>query len=519
MKRRTFLRHTGTAVSIPLLLNGLKLSASPRQAMFRHLNPDNDKVIVLIQLIGGNDGLNCIVPMDQYDNLANARGNILLPENELLYVTDTNFFHPAMLGMKSLYDDAKMRIVQSVGYPNQNRSHFRSLDIWNTGSPAEEAWRTGWFGRYFESLHPSFPTNYPNEEYPHPFAITMASIVSETCQGTASNFSMTLEDPFSLSPLTEGNGSVPPDTPYGEELEFLRISISQTNDYAAMITEAANLGNNIQAYPTDNNLAEYLKTIALLLSGGLQTKVFIVPLGGFDTHANQVEEGKPADGEHAGLLSELSDAVNAFHKDLQALGLGERVVTMTFSEFGRQIKSNESFGTDHGTAAPLMLFGQCVVPGFLGNNPEIPNQVADQEGLAMQYDFRDVYGSVLMDWFEVPEDDVRNLFYQDFQYLPVLQPCSTVNAEKLRLQAEDLQLHVFPSPFQHGAQIRFYSEGAWVKLSLFNSLGSEVRVLTNRRLPVGQHDLRLEGHGLAPGNYYLRLQMDSRQKVVGVVKI
>lgn len=271
-----------------MLLNGFNLRAMPKSSLFSAIANENDRVLVLIQLNGGNDGLAMITPLDQYDKLANARGNILIPQNSLIDVGFNQSFHPSMTGIKSVFDEGKMGVVQAVGYPNQNRSHFRSTDIWTSGSPANEVWTTGWLGRHFQQGQPNFPDGYPNSEFPDPFALTIGATVSETCQGTAANFSMAINDPFNLSPLTNGGNDTPPSTPYGEELTFLRQSIDSTNAYSAGITEAANSATNMATYPEDNALAAQLKSIALLIAGGLKTKVYVANLGGFDTHAGQV---------------------------------------------------------------------------------------------------------------------------------------------------------------------------------------------------------------------------------------
>ena len=220
-----------------------------------------------------------------------------------------------------------------------------------------------------------FPEDYPNDDCPDPFAITLGSIVSETCQGPSTNFSMALVDPENLTTIIEGaEGSLDLDTCYGYQLDFLRTAVKQTNAYSESIETAADNGNNMAQYPGDNRLAEQLRIIAQLISGGLQTQVYIVNLGGFDTHAAQVADSTTT-GNHANLLETLSGAVAAFQEDLQLLGLDERVVGMTFSEFGRRIRSNDSLGTDHGTAAPLFVFGSCINPAIIGENPEIPDVV------------------------------------------------------------------------------------------------------------------------------------------------
>ena len=520
MKRRKFIQATtASTVSLPILLNGMQVSAITSSPLFQHLNTDNDRVLVLIQLIGGNDGLNMLVPLDQYDNLANARANVILPESSVLSVDNTNGLHPVMTGIKSLYDDAKIGIVQSVGYPNQNRSHFRSTDIWTSGSGADEYISTGWMGRYFDTQHPDFPNDYPNADHPDPIALTMGFLVSETCQGVAANFSMALTDPFTLGQLATGEGSTPPNTPYGDELTFLRDTIAQTNAYADTIVDAANSGSNMANYPADNRLAQQLKNVALLISGGLKTKVYVVALGGFDTHANQVDPTDTTTGIHANLLKTVSDAVAVFQEDLKLLGLEDRVLGMTFSEFGRRIISNFSVGTDHGTAAPLMVFGKCIKPGILGDNPEIPAQPDVQDGVPMQFDFRSVYGSVLMDWFEVPENDVKNILYPDFQYIPMLDPCAVSSTkESESYYTEEINAYNFPNPFGNYTTIAFESENEWVRVSIFDSLGHELRVLADRKFASGTHQLQFEAHDLPAGNYFFRIQMEGKQKTKLMVR-
>lgn len=519
MKRRNFLQTT-SAVGLPLLLNGMSLSAIARPSFFNNGNGSSDRVLVLIQLNGGNDGLNTLVPLDQYDQLANVRSNILLPQNSLLPLVDNLALHPNMSGIKSVFDNAQATFVQSVGYPNQNRSHFRSTDIWTTGSAADEIITSGWVGRYLDDQFPGFPEAYPNEDCPDPFAISLDNIVSETCQGIGGNFSMAFTDPFSLTSISEGTDTPLPDNHYGTQLAFLRQSIVQSNAYSGVITDAANAGSNQVNYPADNNLANRLKTVVQLISGGLQTSIYVVNIGGFDTHADQVAAGDPTQGIHANLLAELSEAVKLFMDDLKLQGLDERVIAMTFSEFGRRIRSNDSLGTDHGTAAPMMLFGSCVNPGILGDNPEISRDVTVQEGIPMQFDFRSIYGSILMDWFEVPESKVKTLLYNEFQYIPVLRLCqATTSTKDLDSFGESIVSYNFPNPFRDWTTIAFESKGEWVRLSIFDDLGHEIKVLSNRQFPAGEHQVRFDSHGLPPGHYYYRIQTANRQKTKLMVKI
>ncbi len=505
------------AVSLPIALNGMGLRVIPRRALYSLINPDSDRVLVLIQLNGGNDGLNTIVPLDYYDQLANARPNILLPQSSLLQVDDLHAFHPTMTGLKAVYDDAGLTVVQSVGYPNQNRSHFRSNDIWTSASAADEIVTTGWLGRWLQQLYPGFPQDYPNADFPDPFAIAMGSTVSATCQGTIANFSMAITDPTNLGSLLEGIDDEVPNTPYGEELLFLRQSIAQTNAYTDVVTNAANLGANTVDYPQDNSLAQQLRNVALLISGGLRTKIYVVNLGGFDTHANQVDASDPTQGIHAQLLQSLSDAIKLFRDDLKNQGLDQRVVGMTFSEFGRRIHANDSLGTDHGDAAPLLVFGTCINPGFLGDNPEIPDQVEISEGVAMQYDFRNIYGSILIDWFEVSEADVKDLIFEDFQYIPVLNPCLTTDTQGSAKQP--VEARAFPNPFSQRTTIEFTSVHERVRLSIFNNMGQLMEVLFDKTLPAGTHQVSWDASNYPTGNYYFHLQLaDGRVKTRPLIK-
>jgi uncharacterized protein (DUF1501 family) len=510
MKRRSFLQ-TGSIVSLPMMVNGLNIAAITQSRLFNMINEDNDRILVLIQLNGGNDGLNTLIPMDQYSKLFNVRQNIIIPENQLLEIEKENGFHPAMEAFQEMFNQSKLGIVQSAGYPNQNRSHFRSTDIWTTASPADEFWNTGWLGRYFNLNHPGYPDGYPNVDNPDPLAITIGYIVSETCQGPVSNYSLALTDPDSLGIIAEQEAGELENNCYGYELKFVQDSIKQSNAYSTAVTAAAEAGTNLSdKYDDNNRLAIQLKTVARLINGGLKTKIYVVTLGGFDTHANQVNNGNASEGGHAQLLGWLSDAIYAFQDDIELMGKEEKVMGMTFSEFGRRIRANESLGTDHGTAAPLFVFGTCVNSAILGDNPEISDTVDIQEGVPMQFDFRSVYGSVLMDWFDVVEDDVRDLLYEDFQHLPIISGCAPTFTQDIIEEAMDFD--IFPNPFSSNFQVKFNSKQERVRLSLFDVLGNELKLIFDRKLNQGEHRINVDTSSLIPGNYVLRLVSESGQK-------
>ena len=254
-----------------------------------------------------------------------------------------------------------------------------------------------------------------------------------------------------------------------------------------------------------------------MISGGLKSKIYIVNQGGYDTHGRQVESSnETTKGEHADLLKELSEAIHAFQTDLNSMNLQDRVIGMTFSEFGRQIKSNGSLGTDHGTAAPLIVFGDCVNPGFIGTRPEIPTEIEEEEGIPMQFDFRSVYGSILEDWFGASPTHIQEIIYPDYQYIPILSCTLTGNRGYAAITSFAAN---FPNPFRESTTIRFECQSENVKLSIFDGYGREIHVLSNQFFQAGEHEVIFESHNLPSGNYYFHLLKKSGVVTKNMVKI
>jgi uncharacterized protein (DUF1501 family) len=503
MNRRNFLR-TGGALSLPLFAN-TPISAGLASSLRALVDPDSDRVLVLVQLNGGNDGLSTLVPIDQFDQLMAVRGNLMVPQIQLLDIDDNDLaFHPSAAGMHQLYQDGKMTVIQGVAYPNQNRSHFRSTDIWTSASAADEVVTSGWLGRNFEEGHPDFPTGYPNEDRPHPFAIAIGNQVSQTCQGLGANYSMAITDPFNLLSLAGGDDTPLPQDAYGDELGFLRTSIVQANAYGQVVQEFADQGSSLVEYP-QNRFAAQLKNVAYLISGGLKTNVYVVNLGGFDTHANQVEAGSSTTGEYSVLMETLSGALAAFHQDMEAQGLQERVLSMTFSEFGRRIRSNDSLGSDHGTAAPLFLMGSCVNPGILGENAEISEEVDNNEGVALQYDFRDVYGTVFEDWLEIEPENIKRILDHDYVHLPILRGCESTNIDNDET-IKDLKVKLYPNPTANNALINFDIKTGLTQLSLSDVNGRLLETVFDRSLPAGEHQFIINLKQYPAGVYFVRLR-------------
>ncbi|MFN8284394.1 MAG: DUF1501 domain-containing protein [Chitinophagales bacterium] len=419
MKRRKFIQKSGLLLSVGTLIkasgifSGFNMTAMAATPMLSSLQRENDNILVLIQLVGGNDGLNTVIPLDVYDNLANLRSNILIPENKIIKLTDKLGFHPELHPLAKLWNDKKLSIIQNVGYPEQNRSHFRSSDIWSSGSPSDEVWTSGWIGRYLEKLYNGYPNNFPNADFPDPLAINIGNSVSETCQGKLANFGFALNHPDELTDLDEESMELIQPVEMYNEMQFIQTNIQQTNAYSKVILKANDKGRNSAVYPEDNKLAQQLKVVAKLISGGLKTKIYVLTLDGFDHHANQVAQDNHCEGNHADCLRTVANAIASFQEDLRLLNLEKRVLGITVSEFGRQIQSNNSFGTDHGTAAPLFVFGSSIKSSVIGNNPVITKAVDVQAGVDMQIDFRDVYGSILVDWLGLSKEMSKKFFRKE----------------------------------------------------------------------------------------------------------
>ena len=409
MKRRDFIRAAAPLAVVPFFSNQLFAAALPHtlldEGILGMLGPESDRVLVIIQMNGGNDGLNMVLPLDQYSNLAAARSNILIPDTSALVLGSSQTgLHPSMTGLKTLYDAQKLSVVQGVSYANPNFSHFRATDIWNTGSDSTEVLTTGWLGRYLEFAFPGFPDAYPSVTMPDPLSIRIGSSNTLGLQGYEISTGQTVPSNFtgSLTQLLSYQNTSLPTGNAGAELAFLREQQAFTNQYGSRIVNAWTAGTNLATYPTSptgQNLPTQLKIVARLIKGGLKTRIYWVSIGSFDLHATQVTAADHTIGTHANLLKELSDSIATFQADLGQMGLEDRVMGMTYSEFGRRIKSNASSGTDHGSAAPMFVFGKKVAGGIIGTNAVIPTVTGVNDNVAMQYDFKAVYQSILRGWF------------------------------------------------------------------------------------------------------------------------
>ena len=443
MKRRNFIKNIGKLSSAPLLLNGIGLSTFATQDMLQLLTTCTgvtERSLVVLFLKGGNDGLNTILPVDQYATYIGHRPNIGLAEtgagayvnlDTSLPIADQVGIHPNITSFKNMYESGKARLIQAVGYPSFNQSHFKSTDLWLSGKDGNQsaATNSGWIGRFFENAYPGVHGN-PNVNFPDPLGIQLgdskASLSFHDCTSTYEATNLSGQSPSSLFGLLNGLGTAPHATPiaseYGTEIDYIMSVENNTNVYGQRISNVFNAGTNSSTVYPSTNLGDQLATIAKMLSGGSKTKVFLTHRNGFDTHVGQVDAGNASAGDHASLLADVFDSIQAFHNDLSNLALGNKVVTVVFSEFSRRITENGGLGTDHGNFGPMFLFGDAVQPGISGTNFNLNNINGSgnmNEG-EMQYDYRSVFKTLLQDWLGTGSNILNPMEFGSYALIPNL---------------------------------------------------------------------------------------------------
>ncbi len=503
MKRRTFLHRASHAVAVPGLLGSLGFSmpgGGTLSSLLKYAS-DHDHVLVIVYLEGGNDGLNTVIPLDQMSALSNVRQHVFIPEDQLLPLNNTEVaLHPSLAGFNSLFDEGRLGIIQSVGYPEQNYSHFRSTDIWMSASDSKQLVNSGWSGRYLDSQFPGYPEAYPNETVTDPLAIEIGYGASLVFQGPAAAMGMVVSNPDSFYDLVDNIEEPTPDTLAGEKLRYVRLIAKQSELYGDVVKKAAKKVTQQRSYPEGNRLADQLKIVARLIAGGLQTPLYLVRLGGFDTHSNQVDDNNHTRGRHANLLRTLDTAVTSFMRDLEFQGADDRVVGMTFSEFGRRIVSNASSGTDHGAAAPMFVFGNDVIGGVLGENPQISRSATYENNLEMQYDFRQIYASMLEQWLGSSTANREQVLLKPFETVPIIGESYLSN-----LEADEF-LKVYPNPINGPTQLEFITNGSPIEVDLIDLQGRRLQQLYSGSPTAGFQRITWNPGQLSNGQYLVVLR-------------
>lgn len=420
MNRRVFIKNVGLASLLPAMSGSLVWACNPSRSN------SEKRIFVFIQLMGGNDGLNTLIPLDNYKNVAAARPNLYIPEDKVLDLKGNALtgLHPSLAGIQDMYKNGMVSFVQNVGYENPNYSHFRSSEIWLTGSRSNELILTGWVGRYLENKYVGYPKGFPSKEYPHPPAIKVGESGTMLFEAEAMDMSIVISPNESgLDVDSMGNSKI--GTGYAvDEVSQIKEILIQTEQYSGAVGSALAVPfKHSTMYPEkgENRLADQLKTVAKLINGGLKTSFYHVNMGGFDTHEHQAEEGSTTKGTHATLLAKVSQAITCFWDDIEAMGRQDDVAGMTVSEFGRRIISNSSCGTDHGAAQPIILFGKSVNNEIVGKNPDIPEKAKSMDNLVPLISFNSVYSSIMTDWFHADEEVTKRVVGSEHEKLQLFK--------------------------------------------------------------------------------------------------
>jgi uncharacterized protein (DUF1501 family) len=386
VNRRRFIQIGSLASAATLVPKFLKAFES------QPLLPEN-KVLVVIQLSGGNDGLNTVIPY-RNDIYYSMRPELGIDKGKVLTLNDEQGLHPALEGLKELYDNGELSLLNSVGYPNPDRSHFRSMDIWQTASDSDEVITTGWIGRYLDAQC--------NGTCNPTLALEMDDTLSTAMKGENMT-GIAVNDPKRLyvashDPYFKVIMNQHPVDDDHMQVDYLYKTMRETMSSAEYIYQQSNIYHSAETYP-DTAIGKDLKTTAELITSGINTKVYYLSIGSFDTHVNQQPQQER-------LFTELNDAIKVFVQDLKKNNRFQDVAVMTFSEFGRRVSQNASGGTDHGTANCMFLIsGGLKKRGILNPAPNLQN--LDEGDLKYQVDFKDVYATMLHNWLRT--DDVAIL--------------------------------------------------------------------------------------------------------------
>jgi uncharacterized protein (DUF1501 family) len=545
MKRRSFIKNTSVGLGAISQLKVGKLELSAFDSLY-NVGEENDNILVIVQLFGGNDGINTIIPKDWPDYYNRFRVKLNIPEKDSIPFgnpADGLAMHPSLKngmneGLYGLFKSGKLSIIQGVGYPNPNLSHFRSTDIWFSGiSPANDGQSlpTGWLGRYFDQ--------YSSKDLPEsPYCIHVGDSPLLLFQGKDTENAILVEDPqdfFEQGKSVEsekillGEKSL-----FADEFEYINDIGFKINHFSKSVKSAFDSGTNKVEYE-DTDLSNQMKLVARLIDGGLKTKVYSVSLGGFDTHAEQ----GVLDGTHAELLNIMSGAIASFQADIESLGHSKKVIGMTVSEFGRRPYENASFGTDHGTANVMFAFGEEVKGQVFGENIAfLP--FYDNENIVYRYDFRSIYQEVLRTWFSSSSIIAESVLGGKFSlienegFLKNTKPDNTLPSQPVIPQinndprspdnpyspynvTEQDIFQVWPNPTPDGKVVlrMILYVAAGVEISQFDLSGRPYGILhkyRDYRAGAFVMDLELKGgHGL----YFLHIKANKRNHYLKVIKL
>lgn len=510
MKRRSFLQKVAaTGIVLPIAMGFPRVRAfakAPDGSPFARITAANkDHILIILRLAGGNDGLNTVIPYTNQDYYtARAEGNVSIAADEVIKLPDSSTLglHPSLAPLLELYKEKKMAIIQNVGYENQNLSHFRSTDIWLSGSDANVYSNSGWYAKFLEQQYPNYPSVLPAE----PFAIELGTYLSTTLVGEKNNMGVAVGASDFIPGVPTDNPIA--DTHAGEEEAYVREILRQTNIFInSIIAAGLKQTTNKVTYPTGNQLADGLKAISRIIAAGLTTQMYIINIGGYDTHSDQINGQR-------NLHKQLADAVLAFQRDLEAFGTDKKVSLMTISEFGRRVVSNGT-GTDHGSAAPMFAIGTGVKGGIIGADPVLTD-VEGPGNLKMKYDFRQLYASVLGQWFGASEAEITpNALPRHFEQLPIFQTTTAVDEFETDTSLLSLGQN-YPNPAQ--TQTTIPMEGILSGMEAQFTLSAiDGREIVSQKVMPGQKAITLDTRMIPSGTYIYSLKAGKSRRTQTMV--
>ncbi|MFC2126940.1 DUF1501 domain-containing protein [Bacteroidota bacterium] len=533
MERRKFIQLSALSSASALFLNGNQVKAFSKTSLLGVIPASviEERAIVLVQLSGGNDGLNTLIPINQYDDYANLRptikikesgANAGIPLDTTLDLKDQLLLHPSLTAFKSLYDAGKLNIVHNVGYPVINKSHFAARALMfkgGDGTPENANKPSGWMARFLHS-------GYDYNNYQDPLGIQLGSKkpslgfhsehehkvdVNLTGQDVSGYYSI-------ISNLGNPIPSTIPNSEYGENIKFIGGVETTTNAYSERISQVFNQGSNSPINYPQYDLANQLKTVAKMIKGGSKTKIFLVHLGGFDTHADQVADSSDSHlGKHADLLKELGESIKAFQEDLEAMDLAKKVVTATFTEFGRKPVENGNLGTDHGNLGPMFIIGKHINGGIHGASADLSNVTKHYDETSMQFDYRQVFTTLISDFLGASENVVTGTEFDAFNgdhKMNLIQKAHIANFDYTPdSELISNELTVYPNPIEEDVTIKFISDVVERVYIVVYNLNGGISFKLPQDLKVGINLISINIGHLAGGNYILAVK-DSYNKTL-----
>lgn len=538
MKRRTLLK-AGALAGAAASFGSIPIFAQNPIHALGAAGIDNDAILIIIQMFGGNDGLNTIIPADNPEyvkirpNIAVRTDNPDTSKRPRRILNSDVYFHPALIngvhrnGFLGLIEEGRLAVIQGTGYENPNLSHFRSTDIWLSGlndSGPETRLNEGWIGRLFEQNYPDFPMIMPD----HPLCLQLGGSLSMLLQSDKGDMGLAIGDVDQFVKEGSTDTDVPAmkgNMPFDNEYNYIR-SIAQKGDiYNKVIEQAWAKGTNSPgidyaiANGAKGSLVRQMGIISKLISGGLKTKVYLAQIGGFDTHVQQQDTAN--NGQHPALLNQLANAISMFMDDAIKQGFANRVVGLTVSEFGRRPYENGSNGTDHGTTSVQFAFGTRVQANVFGANPDFSD--LDRNGdfafdLNRNIDYRRLYSEIIQTWFGGSADDSKAILQERVVPLPYLQsPISSINDPILSHGSIGIRYSENINAPNNG-YIHFEAlKDCSIHIRLYDALGTYAGSLLNAQVQAGNHAIPVDLSTYSSGMYICELSSGQSRHTTSII--